>query len=96
MKANRPPNRRRADLAACGAACVLLALVEKGVAREEAYSTVHDRSMESWANETDFRDLVRADIKITSKLTSEELDRIFDYSYFVRHVDEIFERVGIK
>jgi adenylosuccinate lyase len=75
---------------------VLLALVEKGVAREEAYSTVHDRSMESWANETDFRDLVRADIKITSKLTSEELDRIFDYSYFVRHVDEIFERVGIK
>lgn len=75
---------------------VLLALVEKGVAREEAYSAVHNRSMESWENKTDFRDLVRSDMNVTSKLTSEELDELFDYSYFVRHVDEIFERAGIK
>ena len=74
---------------------VLLALVEKGVAREDAYSTVHRRSMESWENGADFRELVRSEPKVSSRLTSGELDEIFDYGYYVRHVDETFERVGI-
>ena len=74
---------------------VLLALVEKGVAREEAYSTVHRRSMESWENGADFLELVRSEPEVSSRLTSGELDEIFDYGYYVRHVDETFERVGI-
>ena len=73
----------------------LLALVEKGVAREEAYSTVHRLSMESWEGGADFRELVRSEPQVASRLTSEELDEIFDYAYYVRHVDDTFERVGI-
>ena len=43
----------------------------------------------------DFRELVRSEPEVTSRLASGELDEIFDYGYYVRHVDETFERVGI-
>ena len=74
---------------------VLLALVEKGVSREEAYGVVHRRSMESWEQGSDFRDLIRSDPDVTNRLSSEELNGLFDYQYYVRHVDEIFQRVGL-
>ena len=75
---------------------VLLALVEKGMAREEAYQIAHSRAMESWENDLDFRDLVRSDPEVSSRLTAQELDELFDYKYFVRYVNETFERVNIK
>ena len=74
---------------------VLLALVEKGLSREDAYAIVHRRSMESWDNGHDFRDLVRADPDVNGSLSSDELNAIFDDSYYVRYVDEIFARVGL-
>ena len=74
---------------------VLLALIEHGMARESAYSIVHNRAMESWQSGQDFRDMMRADPEVNSQLASEELEALFDYRYYVRHVDEIFERVGL-
>ena len=75
---------------------VLLALIEKGLAREDAYQAVHNRAIESWEEDSDFRDLMRADSRVTSLLTVPELDELFEYDHFVRYVDDTFERVDIK
>ena len=75
---------------------VLLALVEKGMAREEAYGIVHEQAMQSWETEDDFRERMRAEPEVTERLSSEELESLFDYRYYVRYVDEIFQRVGLS
>lgn len=72
---------------------VLLALVQKGVSREEAYGIVHRRSMQSWEERKDFRDLVRLDPDIVKLLSPLDLDGLFDYQYYLRYVDEIFLRL---
>ena len=74
---------------------VLLALIEAGMAREEAYAIVHDRSMQSWQNGEDFRGLIRSEPEVAERLDRDELDSLFDYGYYVRHVDETFERAGL-
>ena len=74
---------------------VMLAMVEKGVSRDDAYGAIHRLSMQSWDEGKDFRELVRSDHKIAKRLSTEELDDLFDYKYYVRHVDEIFHRVGL-
>ena len=74
---------------------VLLALVERGLPREEAYDIVHALAMESWERGVDFRELIRAIGQITDRLPAPELDGLFDYTYYVRYVDDIFRRVGI-
>ena len=74
---------------------VLLAMVEKGVSREDAYGTVHRLSMASWDEGKDFRELVRSDPEVAARLSPTELDGLFDYQYYLRHVDEIFQRVGL-
>ncbi|MCH8206557.1 MAG: adenylosuccinate lyase [Chloroflexi bacterium] len=74
---------------------VLLALVEKGLAREDAYQIVHRLSMISWQEEKDLRDLLRAAPDVTSHLSISELDALFDYGYYVRYVDYVFHRAGL-
>ena len=75
---------------------VLLALVEKGMGRDEAYGVVHRLSMESWDYGKDFRELVSSHPDITAQLSKKELEGLFDYQYYVRHIDEIFQRVGLE
>ena len=75
---------------------LLLALIEKGHGREDAYGTLQRLAMESWNEGSDFRDLVRQDSQVTDALSLEELEPLFDYQYYVRYVDEIFERVGLQ
>ena len=75
---------------------VLLALVEKGMSREEAYGVVHRRSMESDSEGKDFRELVRSDSVVADRLSPTELDGLFDYQYYIRYVDEIFSRAGLS
>ncbi|WP_313893501.1 adenylosuccinate lyase [Psychrobacillus sp.] len=75
---------------------VLLALIDKGLARETAYDTVQPLAMQAWESQTAFRTFVDADEKITSLLTKEELDDCFDYNYHIQHVDLIFERLGLN
>ncbi|GKU84522.1 adenylosuccinate lyase [Niallia sp. NCCP-28] len=74
---------------------VLLALIDKGLTREEAYDTVQPRAMESWEKQVPFRQLVDADEVISSKLTKEEIDDCFDYHFHIKHVDTIFTRLGL-
>jgi adenylosuccinate lyase len=74
---------------------VLLALIDKGLVREEAYDTVQKRAMEAWDNQVSFRSLVEEDEKITAKLSPEEIADCFDYNYHLKNVDAIFERLGL-
>lgn len=74
---------------------VLLALINKGLVREEAYDTVQKRAMEAWDKQVSFRSLVEADEKITAKLSPEEIADCFDYNYHLKNVDTIFARLGL-
>ncbi|MFC5465110.1 adenylosuccinate lyase [Lederbergia graminis] len=75
---------------------LLLALIDKGMVREEAYDTVQPKAMEAWEKQVHFRQLIEADPTIQSKLTAEEIADCFDYNYHLKHVDTIFERLGLN
>lgn len=74
---------------------VLLALIDKGMSREEAYDTVQPRAMEAWEKQVQFRSLIENDEKIAGLLSEAEIDDCFDYNYHIKHVDMIFERLGL-
>ena len=74
---------------------ILLTIVSKGVLREDAYKWVQRNAMKRWMEGEDFRTNVEQDPDITKYLTKEEIDDCFDYKYFLRHVDNIFERFGL-
>jgi adenylosuccinate lyase len=67
---------------------LLLALVDSGLERDEAYRLVPRHAMRAWEEEQDFRELVRRDPEIRV-----DLDAVFDESAYTRHVDEVFERL---
>jgi adenylosuccinate lyase len=69
---------------------LLLALVESGVARDDAYRLVQRHAMQAWEEETDFRELVEADPDIAKHV---DLDSVFDLEATVRHVDTVFDRL---
>jgi adenylosuccinate lyase len=69
---------------------LLLALVESGLARDEAYRLVQRHAMQAWDEERDFRELVRGDEAIAARI---DLDSVFDLDVYTRHVDAIFERL---
>ena len=75
---------------------VLLALIEKGLPREEAYKMVQDNAMKAWQEKRSFLDLLKADKRIATHLTEDELESIFDYNYYLKYVDSVFERLGLS
>jgi adenylosuccinate lyase len=72
---------------------VMLALVEKGLSREEAYATVQKNAMESWGKGIGFMKLLMKDKKVTKYLSKNELKEIFDLKYYLRNIDYIYRRV---
>jgi adenylosuccinate lyase len=74
---------------------VLLALIDKGMAREAAYDIVQPKAMEAWETETPFKQLVENEEEITDRLSQVEIDDCFDYTYHLKNVDAIFERIGL-
>jgi adenylosuccinate lyase len=72
---------------------VMLALTQKGMAREEAYAAVQRNAMPVWRGEGDFLKLLQADKDVTAKLSKADLAELFDLGYHTRHVDTIFKRV---
>lgn len=75
---------------------VLLALIDTGMTREEAYDLVQPKAMEAWEKQVPFRSLIEADEMITSRLTKEQIADCFDYNYHLKHVDTIFSRLGLQ
>jgi adenylosuccinate lyase len=72
---------------------LLLALVESGLDRGEAYRLVQRNAMRAWDEERDFRELVRADADITARLGDAALAAVFDLAATVAHVDTVFDRL---
>ena len=76
---------------------VLLALVEKGASREDAYHLVQRNAMKVWRDpgrkEGDFLRNLEADPEVSQRLTQAELRGMFDLDYHLKGVDVIFERV---
>jgi adenylosuccinate lyase len=72
---------------------VLIALTQKGVAREDAYRLVQRNAMKVWRGEGDFLALLKADKQVRKHLSDAELAASFDLAYHLKHVDTIFARV---
>ena len=69
---------------------LLLALVESGLPRDDAYRAVQAHAMRAWEEETDFTELVRQDPALSGRV---DLDAVFDLDATVRHVDTVFDRL---
>ena len=74
---------------------VLLALIEKGMNRQEAYKIVQSNAMRAWEQRTPYLELLAEDPAITTRLSREELESLFDYEFYLKHVDDSFARVGL-
>lgn len=74
---------------------ILIALVGKGVLREDAYKWVQRNAMKRWLQKEDFRTNIGRDEDIAKYLTQEEIDECFKVDYFLRHVDMIMARFGL-
>ncbi|PAD21342.1 adenylosuccinate lyase [Terribacillus saccharophilus] len=75
---------------------VLLALIDKGMSREQAYDIVQPKAMEAWETETQFKQLIEATTEISAFLSQEEIDDCFDYTYHLKNVDQIFHKIGLE
>ena len=74
---------------------LMLALVEKGLRREEAFELAQRNAMTAWEEKKDYRKLTAADQEIREYLSKEELDQIFDWQAYLKNIDQIFERTGL-
>lgn len=75
---------------------VLYKLIEKGFVREKAYDTVQPIAMKALDEKKQYQDLLKEDPTVSSVLTNEEIDECFTLDYYMKNVDYIFNRLGIK
>ncbi|AXX64924.1 adenylosuccinate lyase [Bombilactobacillus bombi] len=75
---------------------VMLKLIKTGLSREAAYDIVQPLTAQVWQKHLDFRQLLDNDAQVTERLSKQDLDDAFDYRWHLRHVDEIFQRVGLE
>ncbi|HEX2172220.1 MAG TPA: adenylosuccinate lyase [Dehalococcoidia bacterium] len=74
---------------------VLLALIDKGLDRQEAYHIVQRHALAGWQGQQSFRALLEADPEVSGRLTPAELDDLFGLDYHLQYVDDIFARIGL-
>lgn len=93
------PDRMRQNLELTGglifSEAVLLALVDKGLSRDEAYRLVQRHAMKAWESREPFKPLLLADAEVRRHLSPAEIENCFDLGYHLRYLDEIFARVGL-
>jgi adenylosuccinate lyase len=74
---------------------VLLALIETGLSRQDAYAIVQRNAMRAWNERVPFLDLLLADPEVTSRISEAELRGLFDYGYYLKNIGATFERLGL-
>jgi len=74
---------------------LMLALVGKGLLREDAYRIVQRNAMQSWTEKLGFKELVLNDQDIMSRMSVGEIDKVFDLSIYTDNIDYIFQRCGL-
>ncbi|MEJ0098183.1 MAG: adenylosuccinate lyase [Bauldia sp.] len=91
------PERMRANLDSMGGLVhsqrIMLALVDKGMSREDAYAAVQRNAMQAWSANGDFAKLLKRDKTVAAHLKPAEIDTLFDLDYHLKNVDAIFHRV---
>jgi len=75
---------------------VLLALTGKGISRENGYRIVQEDAMRCYRDEGDFKQILLGDARVLEVLTAAEIESCFDEQVGLKHVDEVFRRVGIS
>ena len=70
-------------------------MTQAAISREDSYRIVQGSAMKVWENlgKTTFRAEIEANGEVTSKLSQEDLDKIFDYQVYTKNIDGIFNRV---
>ena len=74
---------------------VLLALVDKGLKRQDAYKIVQSNAMKAWETKRQYLDFLLEDERVTSQLSRDELASLFDQAWYLRYVDANFARLGL-
>jgi adenylosuccinate lyase len=74
---------------------VMLALIDKGLSRQKAYELVQRNAMKAWKGGRSFLSLLKRDSEVMAVIQPKELESIFDYQYYLGHVNEIFNRLGL-
>ncbi len=75
---------------------IMLKLIEKGLDKETAYKLSQSKAFESWNNKLDYKTILSNDETVRKYMSKEELDECFNYTYFIRNIDKIFNRVFDK
>ena len=74
---------------------VLLALINQGLTRQEAYAIVQEHATAAWETGADFGSLLKSDPRVTAHLDEEEIDALFDVRHHVRHIEASYKRMGL-
>lgn len=72
---------------------VMLALIKRGLSRQEAYNLVQRNAMKVWNEGIDFKSALTQDEEIIRYLSSEDIEKLFDLKYHLRYIPDIFDRV---
>ncbi len=75
---------------------LLLLLIEKGMSREAAYKIVQDNAMRVWAKEGSLKELILKENQITEKVSTEEIDAVFDLNRYYKNLDAIYVKAGLN
>ena len=75
---------------------VLLALVQKGMSRQDAYRVVQRAALSALDGGQDFKAIVGQSPEVLERLTAAELAELFDPAFYLRHLDVTFDRLGIE
>jgi adenylosuccinate lyase len=93
------PEKMRANLNIGGGVVfsqrILLALVEKGIARDEAYRLVQAAALRAWDEHQDFKGLLLAEGRISAVLSPAEIDGLFDPAWHTRRIETTYQRLQI-
>ena len=74
---------------------LLIAIIDKGINREEAYDMVQPKAMEAWETKRPFKEIVLASQDLREHLTEAEIEGLFDPQFHLRNVQELFNRAGL-
>ncbi|WP_128896826.1 adenylosuccinate lyase [Longirhabdus pacifica] len=74
---------------------VMTKLIDKGLSREQAYDSVQPKAMQAWESQQHFKQIVLTSEDITSYLSVDEIEDCFNPNWYVKHVDTIFNRLGL-
>ncbi len=72
---------------------VMLELIKKGYTREEAYRIVQKEALDAFENNGNFKENLYKDEEVTSKLSANEIEEIFDKKYYLKNIDKIYSKV---